>query len=37
VLHYPWVLGYWPSAFGYSWKYLDVDVAMRNKSSGPNK
>ena len=37
VLHYPWVQGYWPSAFGYSWKYLDIDVAMRNKTSGPNK
>ena len=30
VLHYPWVQGYWPSAFGYSWKYLDIDMAMRN-------
>ena len=32
VLHYPWVQGYWPSPFGFSWKYLDVDVAMRNAS-----
>jgi oligopeptide transport system substrate-binding protein len=30
VLHYPWVQGYWPSAFGFSWKYLDIDVAMRD-------
>jgi ABC-type transport system substrate-binding protein len=30
VLYYPWVLGYWPSPFGFSWKYLDVDVAMRD-------
>jgi len=30
VLYYPWVQGYWPSAFGFSWKYLDVDMAMRN-------
>jgi ABC-type transport system substrate-binding protein len=37
VLHYPWGLGYWPSAFGYYWKYLDVDVAMRNMASGPEK
>ena len=29
VLYYPWVLGYWPSPFGFSWKYLDLDVAMR--------
>ena len=29
VLYYPWLQGYWPSAFGFSWKYLDVDVAMR--------
>ena len=37
VLHYPWVHGYWPSAFGYSWKYLDVDVALRSKASAPKK
>jgi ABC-type transport system substrate-binding protein len=23
----PWVLGYYPSAFGFSWKYLDIDLA----------
>jgi ABC-type transport system substrate-binding protein len=33
VLYYPWVQGYWPSAFGFSWKYLDVDMAMRNGKS----
>jgi len=37
VLHYPWVFGYWPSPFGYSWKYLDVDMAMRNARSGASK
>ncbi|MBS0319649.1 MAG: hypothetical protein JSR18_03845 [Proteobacteria bacterium] len=26
----PWVQGYWPSAFNYTWKYLDLDVAKRN-------
>jgi ABC-type transport system substrate-binding protein len=31
VLYYPWVQGYWPSPFGFSWKYLDLDVAMRDK------
>ena len=31
VLEHPWVEGYWPSPFGFSWKYLDVDVAMRNR------
>ena len=25
VLLYPWVQGYWPSPFGFSWKYLDID------------
>ena len=29
VLVYPWVLGYQPSQFGQSWKYLDIDVAKR--------
>ncbi len=23
----PWVLGYYPSAFGFAWKYLDIDLA----------
>src|SRR5512135_981105 len=26
----PWVLGYYPSDFGFSWKYLDIDVARRD-------
>jgi hypothetical protein len=25
-----WVHGYWLSPFGFSWKYLDIDVAMRD-------
>ena len=29
VLTYPWVQGYWPSAFGQSWKWLDIDGAKR--------
>jgi ABC-type transport system substrate-binding protein len=29
VLHYPWLEGYWPSAFGFSWKYLDIDLGKR--------
>ena len=33
TLLYPWVQGYWPSQFGFSWKYLDLDVAKR-KSAG---
>jgi len=33
VLVYPWVLGYWPSQFGGSWKYLDIDLAKR-KAAG---
>jgi ABC-type transport system substrate-binding protein len=31
VLYYPWLQGYWPSPFGFSWKYLDIDVAMRDR------
>ena len=30
VLYYPWVQGYWPSPFGFSWKYLDIDVGLRD-------
>jgi hypothetical protein len=38
VLYYPWLQGYWPSAFGFSWKYLDIDVAMRTaKGNGAAK
>jgi ABC-type transport system substrate-binding protein len=31
VLEHPWLEGYWPSPFGFAWKYLDVDVAMRDR------
>ena len=34
TLLYPWVQGYWPSQFGFSWKYLDLDVAKR-KAAAP--
>jgi oligopeptide transport system substrate-binding protein len=37
VLYYPWVRGYWPSPFGFSWKYLDIDVAMRDAKLKPAK
>jgi hypothetical protein len=30
TLAYPWLKGYWPSAFSYAWKYLDIDVAQRD-------
>jgi ABC-type transport system substrate-binding protein len=33
TLHYAWVLGYWPSQFGFSWKYIDIDVAKRKAAS----
>jgi ABC-type transport system substrate-binding protein len=33
VIYYPWVLGYWPSQFGASWKYADIDVARRKAAS----
>jgi len=29
TLLYPWVEGYWPSQYGFSWKYLDIDLAKR--------
>jgi len=31
VLEHRWVEGYWPSPFGFAFKYLDVDVAMRSR------
>ena len=30
---HPWVRGYWPSPFGFAWKYLDVDPAKRAASA----
>ena len=30
TLYYPWLEGYWPSAYTYAWKYLDIDVARRS-------
>ena len=33
VLVYPWVLGYQPSQFAQSWKYLDIDVAKRRAAA----
>ena len=29
TLLYPWVQGYWHSQFGFSFKYLDLDIAKR--------
>ena len=33
VLYYPWIEGYWPSAFGFSWKYVDIDNDKRPAAS----
>jgi oligopeptide transport system substrate-binding protein len=33
TLLYPWVQGYWPSQFGFAFKYLDLDLAKR-KAAG---
>jgi ABC-type transport system substrate-binding protein len=33
TLLYPWVEGFWPSQYGFSWKYLDIDLAKR-KAAG---
>jgi len=30
----PWLKGYTPSAFGFSWKYLDIDLARRSRKGG---
>ena len=30
ALLYPWVQGYWPSQFGFSFRDLDIDLAKRN-------
>jgi len=30
----PWLLGYYPSRFGFSWKYLDIDLE-RKRSRAP--
>ena len=29
----PWLLGYYPSQFGFTWKYMDIDLARR-KAAG---
>ena len=34
VLYYPWLEGYWPSAFGFSWKWVDIDIARRKAALG---
>jgi hypothetical protein len=33
VLTYPWVLGYQPSQFGTSWKWLDLDSTKRKAAT----
>ncbi len=34
VVHYPWIQGYWPSQFGASWKYADLDPVARRAAAG---
>ena len=29
----PWLLGYYPAPFGFTWKYLDIDLAQE-KATG---
>jgi ABC-type transport system substrate-binding protein len=31
VFMQPWLLGYYPSQFGFTWKYMDIDVARKPK------
>jgi ABC-type transport system substrate-binding protein len=33
ALLYPWVQGYWPSQFGFSFRYLDLEPAKRNAAA----
>ena len=33
AVYYPWLLGYWPSQFGGSWKYTDLDVARQKAAA----
>jgi ABC-type oligopeptide transport system substrate-binding subunit len=30
----PWLLGYHPAPFGFTWKYLDIDVAKKRAVAG---
>ena len=32
VFAQPWLLGYYPSQFGFTWKYMDIDASRRPKS-----
>jgi hypothetical protein len=25
----PWLLGYYPSQFGFTWKYMDIDLGRK--------
>jgi len=29
----PWVKGYYPTQFGFVWKYLDIDLAARKRAT----
>ena len=31
VFTQPWLLGYYPSQFGFTWKYMDIDLARKSK------
>jgi ABC-type transport system substrate-binding protein len=31
VFTQPWLLGYYPSQFGFTWKYMDIDVSKKPK------
>ncbi len=30
---HPWLLGYYPSQFGFTWKYMDIDLARRRTAA----
>lgn len=30
---HPWLLGYYPSQFGFTWKYMDIDVARKKAAA----
>jgi len=30
---HPWLLGYYPSQFGFTWKYMDIDLERKSAAS----
>ena len=30
---HPWLPGYYPSQFGFTWKYIDIDLARKRQGA----